>query len=224
MIERYSLPFMIRAVIFDMDGVLIDSEPFWRQAMTEVFTRSGIPYTEEDALATQGVRIGEIVREVVRIHPGEGRTAQWLETAVCQRVSELVLAHGRVLPGIDRVLDFVARNGLKLGLATSTPAIVAKDFIRRIGIAECLEAICTGEQVQQGKPHPEIYHLCAARLGVLPQECLVFEDSVSGVRAAKAAGCRCVAVPEKSLFDDPRYHIADFRIRSLEDFVPEMTL
>lgn len=209
---------MIRAVIFDMDGVLIDSEPWWRAAMAEVYARAGIPYSAQQAVKTQGMRIGDIARKTLEEHPVEGWDARRLEESVCERVSELVVAHGRVLPGIDRILDFVSRGGLKLGLATSTPRKVAERFIERIGIRARLDVICTGEDVRRGKPDPEIYRLCASRLGVEPEQCLVFEDSVSGVQAAKAAGCRCVAVPEACVFDDTRYEVADFKICSLEDF------
>lgn len=215
---------MVKAVIFDMDGVLIDSEPSWRQAMTEVFTRAGIPYSEQEAAKSQGVRIGDIVRQVSSRYPMAGWTAERLDKAICDRVSELVLAHGRVMPGIGRILDFVRRKGLKLGLATSTPREVAVDFIRRIGIGNDLDAVCTGDEVEYGKPHPEIYLLCASRLGVLPEECLVFEDSISGVTAAKAARCRCIAVPEPAMFDDPRYGIADLKLHSLEEFEDKMAL
>lgn len=215
---------MIKAVIFDMDGVLIDSEPSWRQTMTEVFARAGIPYSEQEAAKSQGVRIGDIVRQVSSRHPMADWTAEKLDKAVCDRVSELVLAHGRVMPGIGRILDFVGRKGIKLGLATSTPREVAVDFIRRIGIGNDLDAVCTGDEVGYGKPHPEIYLLCASRLGVLPEECLVFEDSISGVTAAKAARCRCIAVPEPAMFDDPRYGIADLKLHSLEEFEDKMAL
>lgn len=215
---------MVKAVIFDMDGVLIDSEPSWRQAMTEVFTRAGIPYSEQEAAKSQGVRIGDIVRQVSGQHPVDGWPAERLDKAICNRVSELVLTYGRVMPGISRILDFVERKGIKLGLATSTPREVAANFIRRIGIGDRLDVICTGDEVRYGKPHPEIYLLCASLLGVEPQECLVFEDSVSGVLAAKAARCKCIAVPEPRMFDDPRYGIADLKLHSLEEFEDKMAL
>ena len=215
---------MVRAVVFDMDGVLIDSEPSWRQAVTEVLSRAGIPYDEQQAAKTQGMRIGDIVRRVFDANPVADWTTERLEQAICDRVSDLVLDHGRIMPGISRILDFVSRRGLKLGLATSTPRSVADRFIRRIGIGDSLDTICTGDEVRCGKPDPEIYRLCASRLGVDPQECLVFEDSVSGVRAAKSAGCRCIAVPEPAFFDDPRYDIADVKIRSLEDFEDKTAL
>lgn len=215
---------MVKAVIFDMDGVLIDSEPSWRQAMTEVFTRAGIPYSEQEAAKTQGIRIGDIVRQVRSQHPSADWTSEKLDKAICDRVSDLVLAHGRVMPGIDRILDAAGRKGLKLGLATSTPRKVAGNFICRIGIGDRLDAICTGDEVRYGKPHPEIYLLCASLLGVEPQECLVFEDSVSGVLAAKAARCKCIAVPEPVMFHDPRYGIADLKLHSLEEFEDKMAL
>lgn len=209
---------MVRAVIFDMDGVLIDSEALWRQALVEVFAGAGIPYTEMDAIRTQGMRTVDIVEKVLAEYPAAVRTAEELDEAIGERVSELVLATGRVMDGIGHVLDFVERNGLPLGLATSTPRKVALRFIERIGIGKRLDVICTGDEVRYGKPHPEIYILCADRLGVAPEDCLVFEDSVNGVLAAKAARCRCIAVPDPDLFDDRRYGIADYKIRSLSDF------
>lgn len=204
-----------------MDGVLIDSEPSWGQVMTEVMHEVEIPYTAADVARYQGVRVGDIVSAVWDAHPVPVSKEE-IEKMICRRVSELVLDHGRVMDGISDVLDFVRREKLPLGLATSTPREVAVNFIKRIGIGGAIDAMCTGDEVAYGKPHPEIYLLCASRLGVQPWECLVFEDSVNGVLAAKAARCRCVAVPGAGLFDDRRYGIADVKIRSLLDFTPDM--
>lgn len=210
-----------KAVIFDMDGVLIDSEPSWGQAMLEVMREVGIPYTVDDVARYQGVRVGDIVSAVWDANPVP-ESKEGIEKMICRRVSELVLDHGRIMDGISGVLDFVRREKLPLGLATSTPRQVAVNFIKRIGIGGSIDVMCTGDEVTYGKPHPEIYLLCASRLGVLPWECLVFEDSVNGVLAAKAARCRCIAVPGEGLFDDRRYGIADVKIRSLLDFSPDM--
>lgn len=210
-----------KAIIFDMDGVLIDSEPFWGQASMEVMQRVGIPYTRDDVMRYQGVRIGDIVSRVWDENP-VSFSKQEIERMVCDRVSELVLESGRVLPGIDNVLKRAEKWGLKIGLATSTPRSVAVNFIKRVGIGDSIEVMCTGEEVVYGKPHPEIYILCASRLGVEPWECIVFEDSVNGVVAAKAARMHTIAVPAPISYEDKRYGIADVQLHSLTDFIDDM--
>ena len=210
-----------KAIIFDMDGVLIDSEPFWGQASMEVMQSVGIPYTRDDVMRYQGVRIGDIVSRVWDENP-VSYSKEEIENMVCERVSELVLESGRVLPGIDNVIQKAAKWGLKIGLATSTPRRVAVNFIKRVGIGENIEVMCTGEEVAYGKPHPEIYILCAERLGVEPWNCVVFEDSVNGVVAAKAARMHTVAVPAPTAYDDKRYGIADVKLHSLADFTDDM--
>jgi sugar-phosphatase len=210
-----------KAIIFDMDGVLIDSEPFWGQASMEVMERVGIPYTRDDVMRYQGVRIGDIVSRVWDENP-VSYSKEEIEGMVCDRVSELVLESGRVLPGIDNILQKAVKLGLRIGLATSTPRRVAVNFIKRVGIGESIEVMCTGEEVAYGKPHPEIYILCAERLGVEPWECIVFEDSVNGVVAAKAARMYTVAVPAPEARGDKRYGIADVKLDTLEDFTDDM--
>lgn len=210
-----------KAIIFDMDGVLIDSEPFWGQASMEVMERVGIPYTRDDVMRYQGVRIGDIVSRVWDENP-VSYSKEEIEGMVCDRVSELVLESGRVLLGIDNILQKAVKWGLRIGLATSTPRRVAVNFIKRVGIGESIEVMCTGEEVDYGKPHPEIYILCAERLGVEPWECIVFEDSVNGVVAAKAARMYTVAVPAPTSYEDKRYGIADVKLHSLTDFTDDM--
>ena len=210
-----------KAIIFDMDGVLIDSEPFWGQASMEVMQSVGIPYTRDDVMRYQGVRIGDIVSRVWDENP-VSYSKEEIENMVCERVSELVLESGRVLPGIDNVIQKAAKWGLKIGLATSTPRRVAVNFIKRVGIGDNIDVMCTGEEVAYGKPHPEIYILCAERLGVEPWECIVFEDSVNGVVAAKAARMHTVAVPAAESRGDKRYGIADVMLDSLSSFTDDM--
>ena len=210
-----------KAIIFDMDGVLIDSEPFWGQASMEVMQSVGIPYTRDDVMRFQGVRIGDIVSRVWDENP-VSYSKEEIENMVCERVSELVLESGRVLPGIDNVIQKAAKWGLKIGLATSTPRRVAVNFIKRVGIGDNIDVMCTGEEVAYGKPHPEIYILCAERLGVEPWECIVFEDSVNGVVAAKAARMHTVAVPAAESRGDKRYGIADVMLDSLSSFTDDM--
>ncbi|MDD4820623.1 MAG: hexitol phosphatase HxpB [Flavobacteriales bacterium] len=208
----------IKAVIFDMDGVLIDSEPSWGEAMLAVMKEVKIPYTVDDVANYQGVRVGDIVSAVWDAHPSKEYSKQLIEDMICQRVSELVLDHGRVMDGISNILDFVKKGKLPLGVATSTPRSVAVNFLKRVGITDDIDVLCTGDEVIFGKPHPEIYLLCANRLGVKPEQCLVFEDSVNGVVAAKAARTFCVAVPVPELYDDVRYGVADVKLRGLQYF------
>ena len=209
----------VKAIIFDMDGVLIDSEPSWGQASMEVMQEVGIPYSTDDVLRYQGVRIGDIVSMVWDAHPCEKYTKSDVEQMICTSVSELVLEKGVVLPGIGHILDIVEKEKLLLGVATSTPYEVAINFLRRVGITEKINVLCTGDKVTYGKPHPQIYIMCAEQLGVKPSECIVFEDSVNGVIAAKAATMYTVAIPAPSAFNDKRYGVADEKIHSLSEFV-----
>lgn len=214
----------IEAIILDMDGLLIDSEPHWRTAIVNVMTNMGLHFTREMARSTMGLRLDQVVAHWYEKLGWEGPTQQEVVDATHQEVIRLVMTEGRVMPGISELITLATKYKLKLGLATSSDQLIAHNFLKKINISDQLDAVCTGDQVTNAKPHPEIFLACADKLKTHFTRCLVFEDSLNGVIAAKAARMRVVAVPEPDLLQDPRFSIAEVTLSSLEEFTESMLL
>lgn len=206
---------MIDAVIFDLDGLLLDSEPLWRRAEVEVFARAGLRITEDDCLATTGLRIDDAVRHWWSRHPGLSLTVPEAVDAVLDRLVALVRGEGAAMPGAVEAVEFVARRGVRLGLASSSAPRVLDAALARLGLGGRFEVVQSAERERYGKPHPAVYLAAAERLGVAPTSCLAVEDSLNGLVAAKAARMRCLAVPERR---DPRFALADLVLPSLTAF------
>jgi sugar-phosphatase len=189
---------MFRAAIFDMDGLLIDSEPFWRNAEREVFGRVGIDITDEMAAVTAPLTTRAVAEHWYRVRPWSGHSIEDMEAAVVARVAEDIRAHGAALPGVRAALDLCARQGWRVALASNSPAMLCQLVLSELGIGTAFQAVISADHVEHGKPNPAIYLLAARHLGVAPAECLVFEDSPTGVRAARAAGMCVIAIPSGS--------------------------
>ncbi len=212
----------VRAVIFDMDGLLIDTEPIWRRAEMEVFGELGLHLTEEQCLETMGVRVSEVVELWYRRHPWEGPTRDEVARRIEDAVIQYVLAEGVAKPGVYQALETVQRTGLPIAIASSSGVGLIDAVMKRLEIGEYVAVACSGVDEPEGKPHPAVYLTTARRLGVPPGSCVALEDSPNGILSAKAAGMYCIAVPDPYLADDPRMGLADLRLESLEDFTPEM--
>lgn len=208
---------MISAVIFDMDGVLIDSEPFWQESEIEVFGRAGLALTREMCLQTMGLRVDEVVEYWRRRRPFDDAPAGTLEDAIIDGVVERILSKGEAKEGSAHALKFFRGEGLRVALASSSAYRLIRAVTGRLGLAGEFEVVYSAEEEEYGKPHPGVYLTTARRLGVAPAVCLAVEDSLNGVLAAKAARMRCVAVPEPKQRRDPRFSIADAMLDSLAD-------
>lgn len=208
---------MLRALIFDMDGVLIDSEPFWHEAEMAGFALAGRRLTREDCLKTTGLRVDAVVDYWYSRSPWESPSPGAVESAIVERVIALVLERGALKPGVGRALDFARSAGLRIALASSSPSAIIDAVLGRFGLRPRFEVIHSAEGEPYGKPHPGVYIRTAERLGLRPGECAAVEDSPNGVLAAKAAGMRCIAVPEPALRGHPWLAIADAVVDSLDD-------
>ncbi len=213
---------MIRAVIFDMDGLLIDSEPLWRLAEVEVFNAIGVPLTEELAFTTMGLRTDELVEHWSARYPWQDPTHKEIEARIDSRVVELVRERGTPLPGVLDLVTFFRDRGLPLAIASSSTSELIATVVHQIGLAGAFQVLQSAEHEPYGKPHPGVYIAAANALGVPPTDCLAFEDSANGLLAAKAARMRCIAVPEPAVRNDRRFCIADAVLDSLTDFRPEL--
>lgn len=186
---------MFRAAIFDMDGLLIDSENFWKRAERDVFGSVGIEISEEMAAVTAPMTPRQVTLHWYGVRPWRERSIEDLEAEVIARVAEQIRAHGAAMPGVHEILALSAQLGWRVGLASNSPAVLCQLVLSELGIAGSFHAVVSADFVEQGKPDPAVYLQAAQWLGVPPGECLAFEDSATGVRAARAAGMSVVAVP-----------------------------
>ena len=210
------------AVIFDMDGVLIDSEPLWRRAEQEVFGKVGIALTKEMCIGTMGLRLDEVVAYWYGRFPWTGKSLRQVEEEVLSEMYRLIADEGKPLPGVHETLGAVRDSGVDLAIASSSPFGLIEAVVDKLEIRDYFIVMCSADEDEFGKPDPAVYLRTADRLAVDPRACLVFEDSFLGVRAAKAAGMTVVAVPAADQYDDPRFHEADFKVPSLGEFSLDM--
>ena len=206
-----------RAVIFDMDGLLLDTETLWHAAEVDLFERHGGEFTWDDKMAVIGTNFEVTARHFSERlgHPPERGMAL---------VQEMIgLMHERVLRQVDArpgALELVRGvqqlDDVRLGLASNSPRFLVDAALGSAGLTDAFEAIVTSDDVEHAKPAPDIYLLACSQLGVDPSEALALEDSASGVTAAKAAGLTCIGVPQ---FAETDVSAADRIIASLEELL-----
>ena len=206
-----------KAVVFDMDGLLLDTEVLWQRAEGRLFERHGAQFTFEDKLTVMGTSAA-FTGEFFAQRLGYG-TEQ--ATALIREVSDLMLeelqAQVEVRPGAIELVERL-RGRVPLGLASNSPRFLVDAALKSAGFTEAFEAVVSSDDVAQHKPAPDLYLLVCERLGVDPAETLALEDTASGIAAAKAAGLTCIAVPQ---FAETDVSEADRVIDSLEELLAE---
>jgi mannitol-1-/sugar-/sorbitol-6-/2-deoxyglucose-6-phosphatase len=209
----------ITAVILDMDGLLIDTEPVWRAAEARVFASLGISLSEQDLLDSTGQTIAEVVPVWRQRSAGPRQGTEPSDAEVADRITDEVIAYvaaeGTGMLGVTEAIALFRKHGQRLAIASSSPLRLIDAVCQRLGLTE-IEVRCSALDEGKGKPAPDVYLAAARALGMAPANCLAIEDSVHGVAAAKSAGMRCVAVPDPLLAADPGYDQADLVLPSLE--------
>jgi sugar-phosphatase len=213
---------MLDAVIFDLDGLLIDSEPLWVRAEVEVFGEVGVRLAEDDCALTKGLRTDDVVAYWHARRPWKDVAPRAVEERLIDRVAALVRAEGRALPGVPEALAVAREGGRKVALASSSPLRIIRAALDALGIADRFDVVRSAETERLGKPYPGIFLRTAEELGAAPTSCLVLEDSLAGVIAAKAARMLCVAVPFDYPEHDRRFVLADAVVGSLADVTREI--
>lgn len=185
---------MIKGVLFDMDGVLVDSEPFICKAAVLMFEELGLKVTPDDFIPFVGTGENRYIGGVsekygitVNIEQVKARTYEIYKSIIKDRL--------KPLPGVHEFIEKCRKIGFKIAVATSADLVKMESNLSEIQLDPCLfDATVNGLEVENKKPHPDIYIKASWKLGLKPEECLVVEDALSGIKAAIAAGCRCLAV------------------------------
>jgi sugar-phosphatase len=206
-----------RALIFDMDGVLIDSEPLWRRAEIDVFREVGLDLEDADCLQTQGLRIDEAVKFWYERAPWADRSIGDVAKSIVLRVAGLIRSEGEPMPGALTSIGWAANSTWRLALASSSSKFLIDIVLDRFGITNLFELTRSAEDEASGKPHPDVYLTVARDLQLNPRACVAVEDSVNGVVSALSAGMRCIAVPPPETRDDGRFASANLLLNSLRD-------
>jgi len=211
------------AVIYDMDGVLIDSEPLWKIAMEAVFKEVGCPLTRSDFEKTVGLRIDEVIRYWYAHQPWPEVSPDAVEKRIVDRMGQLIRQHGEPLPGVLESLRFFREKGMKIGLATSSYEVLIEAVLEVLDIASHFDYTHSAEHEEFGKPHPAVYLHTATVLGVTPTRCLVIEDSINGVISGKSARMMVFCVPEKTHEPNPKLIVADALFDNLHEVIQHFT-
>lgn len=204
-------------VIYDMDGLIIDSEPFWRQVEIKVFASVGLQLTDNDCASLTGYRFDEVVEHWWRKSPWTGKTKQQIHDEVIDEMENAITHHAQAMTGVHASLDYFKNKKVKMAVASSSALRLIKATVKKLKIESYFDLLVSAEHETHGKPNPAVFLRTAETFGVQPERCLVIEDSFNGLLAAKAAKMKCIVVPYPEDFNNPKLVIADWKINSLEE-------
>jgi sugar-phosphatase len=201
-----------------MDGLLIDSEVLWHEAEIEILgDRLGVPLDKDGCRTTKGMFVHEVTTHWYGMYPWSGPSPADVAVAIVDRVIELILTKGELKPGAVGAIDLCEAHGLGLAVASSSQYRLIDAALARFGLRDRFDVVHSAEDEEYGKPHPAVFLTAAAKLGVVPRRCVVWEDAPAGVVAAKAASMACIAVPEAGEDGHPAFGLADLVIDSLTE-------
>jgi mannitol-1-/sugar-/sorbitol-6-/2-deoxyglucose-6-phosphatase len=206
----------MKAVIFDMDGVIIDSEPLWQIAEREVFSSLGVNVDDKFCEITKTMTTTEVTKFWYNKSPWQNWNLQEVEQMVVSRVADLIEKRECEISGVKELVKRLKSKGFKLGLATNSPVVIIPVVLRKVGVSDLFDAISSAESEENGKPDPAIYLRTSEKLNVSPQNCIVIEDSYSGMLAAKRAGMTVVAFTNGH--KEVNLSNADYTIESFGNF------
>lgn len=208
---------MIEAVIFDMDGLLIDTEPHWQEVERKVLKEAGLEITAEMQNETFGMRCDEQLEHWYKLYPWENPDLKAMADSYNQHMVSFFKTKASLMEGALEVLDFFKKKDLPIALASSSTMELIDAFLDRFALRSYFTKVVSAENEPYAKPHPGIYLETARQLNTSPMSCLALEDSFVGMIAAKAAKMKCIVVPDEAHRPDPRFGAADIKLYSLLD-------
>lgn len=207
------------AVIYDMDGLLIDSEPYWRETEIKIFSTVGVHLTESDCAMLTGYRFDEVVDYWYHLFPWKNKTKPEVYSEVISEIESAITHHAKPMKGVHTSLEYFKRKNVKIAVASSSPMQLIQATIKKLQIVQYFDVLVSAEKEKYGKPHPAVFISTAEQLGVRAEKCVVLEDSFNGLLAAKAARMKCGIVPWPEEFENPKLAIADWKLRSLDEVI-----
>ncbi len=213
------MPQSFRAVIFDLDGVLADSEPWWNEIDAKLLAQYGVRYRGEYHRNVLGVSY-RLAVEFFKKAFGLSVSTDELIQRRGEIATEFFANRVGLFPSAKEVLQELRRMNLRLAVATSSISASARPFLDRHQLTAFFDVIVTGDEIEHGKPHPDIYLRAAAKLNVAADACLVIEDALAGIAAAKAAKMCVAAIPDRRFVDPHEYEKeADYLLGSLSEIL-----
>ncbi len=213
---------MINTVIFDMDGVLIDSAPHHYEVLKDFMGEHGVEITIDDFREFNGTTTKEVIEYLSQKHVKDfdvHAISLEKEKRAWKKISE----EAEIFDGVCELIQTLKENGFKIALATSTELEYAEHFFRMSGLKKEFDAIVTKDDIHRSKPDPEIFRLASERVDSKPEECVVVEDAFNGVKAAHAAGMKCIGI--KSEFSNPEnLKIADVVVDNIKQINVRMIM
>ena len=183
------------AIIFDMDGLLIDSEPLWGVAERAIVEQYGYVYDEEFQKSLVGLGMDDFVTKMSKFYRFSVSHAQ-AKQDILGKMQSLIPVEAEAQSGASELVQFVHKNNIPRAVASSSSLVIIQTAMESMDWQDIITVLCSGEEVENGKPAPDVYLLAAERLGVDPTKCLALEDSPRGAQAAVAAGMTCYGVPD----------------------------
>lgn len=208
-------------VIFDMDGLLIDSEPLWQEAGATLLKEYGVTLSDAQYHTSTGLRTPEWLDHWFGFYNIDKQFAATGSAFIEKKALEFIEEKGKPMPGVKYIMEFFKEQQFRIGLASSSPMRLIEMVVKKLEIGPYLSAVTSAEKLPFGKPHPQVFLDCAALMQVSPTSCICFEDSFNGMIAAKAARMKCVIVPAPQLHHETRWDAADLKLNSLEQFTKE---
>jgi len=204
-----------RAIIFDMDGVIVDSEKIWKQAEHEVFTSFGVQINDHDSQLTKSMTTSEATKFWYTKFPWKNISLEVVEQMVISRVSDLIETEECIIKGVKPYIEKLKKQKYKIGLATNSPSEIIPIVLRKLDILHLFDTVSSAELEKKGKPDPAIYLTTAKKLDTEPENCFAFEDSYSGMLAAKKAGMTVIAFTNGN--EKLNFEIADYKVNNFEN-------
>lgn len=202
-----------------MDGVIINSEPLWREALIHCFNQVGFDFSQDKCRKTQGMRLMEVVEYWYAEQPWDNKSMEEVEQNILAKVTDLILSKGIAMEGVHESLAYFRNKGYKIALASSSANALIQAVLEKLNLVSSFEVVNSAEHLQYGKPHPEIFINTAKELGVTPKNCLVIEDSFHGVLAGKAAMMTVIAIPDDEHRGEKRFAIANYELKNLNEII-----